>query len=249
MNKKGFTLTELLVVVAIIGILSVIIVPSVIKINKNINNRLLSQKEEYIKSAAEMYAEDNPDLFSGTGVTYVTVDKLISSNYLEYDEIKGKANCSSESDVQSAAGCLIDPTDKTSMNSIYVKLTKKNVGVIAEIINPDDSETLKDETLVKRVCDGIGKNYDAYSSADQKCKCVYNGSSITGLVNTNEDYSSTNGSTVSQCILAPKEGTNTLDNWLSYGGVKWRVVGLYKNSNNEIYTKIITNDTVELTEN
>ena len=38
MNKKGFTLTELLVVIALISIIVLIAVPSVVAISKRINN-------------------------------------------------------------------------------------------------------------------------------------------------------------------------------------------------------------------
>ena len=39
MNKKGFTLTELLVVIALISIIVLIAVPSVVSISKRINKR------------------------------------------------------------------------------------------------------------------------------------------------------------------------------------------------------------------
>jgi len=233
MNKKGFTLTELLVVVAIIGILSVIIVPSVIKINSNINKRLYSQKEEYIKSAAEMYASNNPDLFNGTDTNYVYVHQLIANNYLEYDEEVGK-NCSLEEGDKSA-GCLINPTDKSSMNNYLVKITKKNVGIVAEIVTETDN-TSNTETLVKKVCDGIGSNYNAYYESGKKCKCKYDGENVTDIINDSN-------SSVSQCVLAPLEDSESLDNWLKYGNEEWRVVGLYKDDGN-VYAKIITNKTI-----
>ena len=49
MKKHGFTLVELLVVIALIAILSIIIVPSVISVNKNVNKRMLNQKMENIE--------------------------------------------------------------------------------------------------------------------------------------------------------------------------------------------------------
>lgn len=230
MNRKGFTLTELLVVIAIIGILSVIIVPSVIKINSNINERLLRQKNDYIKSAAEMYASNNPDLFNGTDVNYVYVHQLIANNYLEYDEELHGKNCK-ETLNEKAAGCLINPTDKTSMNDIQVKIEKKNVGIVAEIIS-GDVETIVAEPLIKKVCDGFNNSYQGftYDSNGNKISCECN-TSYDDL--TDGEY----------CVLAPKDGSKTLDNWLKYGNENWRVVGIYKESG-KLYAKIITNDII-----
>ena len=51
MNKKGFTLTEIMAVVAIIAIIILIAVPSIIAINKNMNKLMnkgnLKEKDKY----------------------------------------------------------------------------------------------------------------------------------------------------------------------------------------------------------
>ena len=53
MNKKGFTLTELLVVIALISIIVLIAVPSVVSISKRINKRVYNAKIQEIVTAAE----------------------------------------------------------------------------------------------------------------------------------------------------------------------------------------------------
>ena len=78
MNKKGFTLVELLVVIVIIGVLSIIVVPSVININKNINSRLYEDKKEKIENAAQLYANNNEELFNGTTQITVYVRELVA---------------------------------------------------------------------------------------------------------------------------------------------------------------------------
>ena len=55
MNKKGFTLTELLVVIALISIIVLIAVPSVVSISKRINKRVYNAKIQEIVTAAELY--------------------------------------------------------------------------------------------------------------------------------------------------------------------------------------------------
>ena len=59
MNNKGFTLLEIILVVAILGVITLIVVPSVSSIlNKNKNDQYENLKKSII-SAAKMYVSDN----------------------------------------------------------------------------------------------------------------------------------------------------------------------------------------------
>ena len=59
MNKKGFTLVELLAVLVIMGIIMTIAVPSVFKISSNMKVRYFCEKVSDIEKAALQYAQDN----------------------------------------------------------------------------------------------------------------------------------------------------------------------------------------------
>lgn len=57
-NKKGFTLIEILAVVAILGILSLIAVPNVLKYLKTSQEQAMITQENTIAAAANLYNED-----------------------------------------------------------------------------------------------------------------------------------------------------------------------------------------------
>jgi len=243
MNKKGFTLVELLVVVVIIAILSIIIVPSVIKVNKNINKRLLSEKLENIESSAILYANNNEEIFNGTDVVYVYVYELVDANYMTPDVNASTENCTGE---HTSKGCVIDPTDKTSINNSYVILRKEGAGVTATYVcptcNPDpgDEPTNESETLVDAVCTAFsragaftGHAYDS-NGAIVDCTCDRAvGATKLVIKDTNVE--------VQACLIA---GEN-VNNYLKYGDTKanWRVLGLY-NLDGTITAKMITSDPI-----
>lgn len=249
MNKKGFTLVELLVVIVIISLITLIAVPSIIAINKNINKRLLESKKEMIVASAEVYAENNPDIFNGQTEVKVTVKELINLGFLNPDAKNNEGNCNGNPD-----GCLINPVDKSSLNDEYVLLRKEAVGVSAIFHGESCSDTDPNNmcatgTLVKQVCEKLntGKFIGKYGTGSTEyCGCKVTGENVTGIFAAviNPDGSLNVSSTaVKACIISGDDA----DNYLRYGGVMWRVLGLYDlyDNSNKIVAKLITNDTVD----
>ena len=58
MNKRGFTLVEILAVIAIIGILSLLIVPNVIESYKLSRDNAMKTQENELVDASKLFVED-----------------------------------------------------------------------------------------------------------------------------------------------------------------------------------------------
>jgi prepilin-type N-terminal cleavage/methylation domain-containing protein len=265
MNKKGFTLTELLVVIAIIGVLSVIIIPSVVKINESINEREYEQRVTYVQSAAEMYASDKPDIFAGGDVAEVYVWQLINEGYLTPDSNDDVCNYykaaegvlpipdSGEArDAWLTVGCVSDPRESFSINSYKVRITKKTVGVVAELVDDPTPHTPVggSELLIIKACREINNDdskIEGRFDTNTICKCVFdnteNPTNVTKLVRDDTNAE------VDSCIIVSKDPNNgNVDNWLKYGATtaNWRVVGLYNlGGENGIVAKIVTSAPVD----
>lgn len=138
-EKEGFTLVELIIVIAIIALLMVIAIPSIILVANKINNKMYNAKVELLLGAAETYAYDNmAQLFSG-GENKATIKVIdLVPTYAEADETT-KNPATGE-----VTYIVKDPRNERSMNEILIYLTKKNSRVLATLgedsIIPDPTE-------------------------------------------------------------------------------------------------------------
>lgn len=121
-NRKGFTLIEILVTIAIIGIILLIAIPTIITVSNSIKKRALETKKQSIISAAELYAKNNSDSFGDANQIEVIVGTLISSGYLTID-----SECE-----ENNTGCIINPVDNTSMNNESILIKRLNSVIQAD---------------------------------------------------------------------------------------------------------------------
>lgn len=84
MKTRGFTLIELLGVIMILGVLVLILFPSLLKQISNAKKGINDANDMLIIDAAKDYVEDNGENYKKTyGVTYcINIDTLIENNYL-----------------------------------------------------------------------------------------------------------------------------------------------------------------------
>ncbi len=83
MNKKGFSLTELLATIAIMAVISLIGTISVLSIKAKIDERMFASKLELAIGAAQNWGQDNKNEVFPTDKT---LSELIDAKYLEADE-------------------------------------------------------------------------------------------------------------------------------------------------------------------
>ena len=86
MNKKAFTLVELMAVIIILGVLALIAIPAVDKKIKEARNDLTNTQISNLKKAAKMWASENPYSIPNNGETcYLKYTYLVNEGFLESD--------------------------------------------------------------------------------------------------------------------------------------------------------------------
>ena len=105
-NRRGFTLVEIIVTVAILGILTTVAVVSVSNLTKKARAEKDTQNANTLKMAAESYMQANKEYLPKLVGEWTTINisELSQSNYIK-EEIK-------------------DQNDKSCMSESYVDVTK-----------------------------------------------------------------------------------------------------------------------------
>lgn len=101
MNRRGFTLVELLSVLVLIGLLFGLAIPGINKIRNNVNKKSDKKNIELIESAAVLWGQDNKTLLQKDNCDVdnknincykLNIEELKNNNYLD-DEVSINEGC------------------------------------------------------------------------------------------------------------------------------------------------------------
>lgn len=82
--KKGFTLVELLAVIIILGLLTIIAIPSIVGILNNEKENISDSMKNIIINASSLYIEDNSGVYPkvNNNVYCIKLESLVNDNRL-----------------------------------------------------------------------------------------------------------------------------------------------------------------------
>ncbi len=130
MNKKGFTLVELLSVIVLIGLLLGIGVPGVMRISKKMKERSFNTKKEQIEQAATLWGQDNRTRLSKS--TCKVLESSVKKEYpcykISIEELIKEDYLNSENDDNIE---YKNPIDNKDIKGMCVYVYKKNKRVYA----------------------------------------------------------------------------------------------------------------------
>ncbi len=132
MKNKGFTLVELLAVVAILAIVAGLSMAVFTRVRDDVLNQELNNIASYIEAQAQNYAAD-------TNITVINVEGLIQAGYVEPDD---------ETDIY-------NPVTNESLNCFVVR-TSYEEGEYTSVLDLDSSNNLMDENGICNFYEQIG---------------------------------------------------------------------------------------------
>lgn len=123
MNRKGFTLVELMAVIAILGIILLIAVPSYLGVSKKIKEDMWDNKMKMIETAVEMWVQDNKNYwceYSNTQKKWVAkqylIDNCINNNKCPIQDFIGSGYLKADK----STGEFIDPRTNKDVKGEFI---------------------------------------------------------------------------------------------------------------------------------
>ena len=129
MNKKGFTLVELLVTVTILALIMIIAIPSIQGISKKIKTKMLETKISEAKEVFLLWAKDNRNcIFKDDNSCMIDKNKCTTNgNIITCTTTMGVLAANSLIDYDGEnAKYIMNPVDNTDMSKTEIKITIKN---------------------------------------------------------------------------------------------------------------------------
>lgn len=121
MNKKGFTLVELLAVITILAVTSMIVFPTIGSVISDAKESSYEEQILEIEKASEKWATDYVNLMDSyhLNIIYIELKSIQNSGYLEVDEIKNPLTN------EKMEGCIQIKydNDNKKYNYVYTELT------------------------------------------------------------------------------------------------------------------------------
>lgn len=91
--KKGFTLIELIAVIAILGLIALIVYPAIGSVIRNSRESAYKDQVDVIINAAKNWSAENSQELSDDGSIYeLYVDDLLGAGYITDEEVKDPRN-------------------------------------------------------------------------------------------------------------------------------------------------------------
>lgn len=184
MNRKGFTLVELLAVIVILSVVLLMGSSSLTAVRRGINENIFESKLQFVISAGKSYGERNKEQFidlNGLASKTITktVGELIESNDLETEEYEDsslvttclKPSVNEETGAQTCA-VITNPVDDKIINDLAITIYMEHNRVYACIpLTANNRAILDENSCVKTGCTGdICEWQDcAYSDLNYYC--------------------------------------------------------------------------------
>lgn len=163
MNKKGYSLIELLAVIIIVGLIVIVAIPAVSRILTSNDEKEYSNYFMVVESSAKAYADDKKDDLGSsndTGCIEVSLDDLIKEEYVkEFDS--DEVTCSGDVRLNNNKGNLKININLTCVNDKGKETFKKeNIGEEACIAYaPKDDDGLRSKIINNGVGSGTTAVY------------------------------------------------------------------------------------------